>query len=223
MTIHRIPVAPRGAAGRAKAFFGLMIPRLGDIRDREPLLPPVVAAWIVSAGALLSLRPVFVGGASGGDAAAATMEVFFWALLALTPLIALVKAGLLAAGAWSVLAFGGVTARARQLLSVFLYGEAIMALRGVFAAVYTHVSLARGVARDALGSPVGLAGLVSPDQIALAAALQSVSLAHVAWATFIALALRETLDVSLRRSAVLAAGLWVAVAGASALRAVLTN
>ncbi len=213
---------PSAPESRVKTFFGLMVPSLRDIRRREPVLPPLLAAFVVSVGALLSLRPVFFGGASGEAADAVTAETMFWILIALAPVTTLVKAGLLAAFAWAALAFLSSGARLRPLLSVFLYGEALMALRGVFAGLYVHLTVALG-GRETLAGPIGLAALVSPDRPLLAAAAQSVSLAHLAWVVFLSLALREVFSMSLRRSASLAVGLWAAVVAAAVARASLVN
>jgi len=213
MTVRNFASVPREEP-RVRGFIGLLIPSLRDIRLRAPLAPPLVATWIVSAAALLSLRPLATAQSPSGEAVA---NVVFWAMVVLGPAAALAKAGLLAGATWAVLALGNAEARFRALLSVFLYGEALMALRGVAGALYLRWM----TPEDGSGTALGLSGLAPADSPALVAALQSVSVAHVAWTTFLALALRETLAMPLHRSAALAAGLWVAVVGVAAFRAFL--
>lgn len=218
MTIRGFASAARDES-QDRRFFRLLIPSLRDIRLREPLAPPIAAIWIVSAAAMLSLRPFAASQLPFGESAAVLV---FW-IVVLGPVGALFKAGLLAAATWAVLALGSAEARFRALLSVFLYGEALMALRGVAGALYLHWTMARQSPDEAPGTTLGLSALAPADNLALVAALQSVSIAHVAWTAFLALALRETLAMSLRRSAAMAAGLWAAVVGAAALRVFLAT
>lgn len=219
MTVRGAGAASQDDA-RDRGFFGLLIPRLRDIRLREPLLPPLVASWMVAAAALPSLRQVAAAQAPAGESAA---NLLYLMVVVLAPAATLAKAGLLAAATWAFLALGSAGARFRALLSVFLYGEALMALRGLAGALYHHWLVATRSPEEAPGVTLGLSAWASADHPALVAALQSVSLAHAAWTAFLALALRETLAMPLRRAAALAAGLWAAVVAIAALRVVLAS
>ncbi len=223
MKTRRSRAAAPERAPRVKTFFSLLIPSLDDIRDRAPLAPPLAAGWIVSAAAALSLRTLLLGGAAAQDgAAAAAGQVVFWAMTILAPVVLLTKAGLLTALAWSLLALLEREARFRQLLSIFLYGEAIVALRGVFGPLYLRLAGGAGEPSGAaLTNALGLSSLVSPDRPALVAAAQTVSLAHLAWAIFVSLAIGNALALRVRSAAALAAALWAAVVATAALRATL--
>lgn len=223
MTKHAYRAGAATPASRIKTFAGLVIPSLDDIRDRAPLAPPVVAAWIVAAAGALSMRPLLHAATQQDAAAAAVIGFVFWASVVFAPVVFLAKAGLLAALAWAILELFDVSeVRFRQLVSIFLYGEAIVALRNVFGALYLH--LAGGP--DALegGARVhvfGLSSFVSPDDPALFAATQSVSLAHLAWMAFVSLAVRKTISVRWSSAVAVATALWAVVVAVSALRATL--
>lgn len=223
MKKHSTCAAPPIRPSRITTFFSLLIPCLDDIRDRAPLAPPIVAAWIVTATAAFAMRPLLNAAVQQDDATAAVVEFAFWATTFFAPVIFSAKAGLLATFTWALLELLDLgRVRFRQLMSIFLYGEAIVALRHVFGALYLHVAgNAGGFDGENSIAAFGLASLVPSTRPALLAATQSISLAHLAWVAFVSLALGNMSLVRLRSAVAVAATLWAAVVAVAAFRAAL--
>ncbi len=206
---------------RAKRFAALLVPSFEDMRAFKPILPPLAVGWAFSLVGALGARPLLLGALEGQPpAAAATMELVLWLAAIAAPLIMLAKASLLAALGWAVMVLANAAPRVRTLFSVLLYGEAILMFQGVAVAVVVHLVTGGSVqSADDLQIPIGLAALVSPATPVLWAAAQSATVFHLAWAVFVAAALRRCVGFGGAASIALAAFFWGAVVAISAARA----
>ncbi len=120
-----------GAVAKVKYFFNMLVPGLDDIREHQPIVPPLVVGWVFVLISTVSLRPLMLSSLQGDQAALAQgMAVLMWMLALAAPLIQLLKAGLFAALAWAVLVLANSSRRIRPIFSVLLYGEAILAAQG---------------------------------------------------------------------------------------------
>lgn len=213
------PAGPPTVGRRLGLQLGLLVPGLDELRAHEPVLAPLVLMSAFSLTTGFAIQP-FVDAAAAGEPGRA-LGIFFWIIAVLAPLLAGVKALILAVLAWSGLVVLGRDLRLRPLVSVFLYGEAILALHGV--AITVGLTL-RGV--EAISSvedlyiPMGLDALVSLEEPVLQAVTQGTTPFHLAWAVFVAVALVKVVGLSRRAALVAAVGAWALVLSLDAVRAV---
>lgn len=206
--------------GRMVRFLALLVPSLDDIRQHEPIWPPLVAGWMFSVVAAFASRPLLlraVGGEQPGVASTVQFILLFAALVA--PLLMLLKAALLTAVAWSALALGSLESRIRPIFSVLMYGEAILMFQGVAVALLVYVATGGDVtsARD-LQLPLGLGAIVPPSMPMIWAMAQHVTVFHLAWFLFLVVAFRRCAGFGRGGSLALASLLWGAVLLFSAIR-----
>jgi len=85
-------------------FLNMLVPSLDDIREYQPIMPPLVIGWVFSLVAAFSLRPLVLSAMAtqGPEIAQGTLLVL-GAVAMIAPLIHLLKAGLLIALGWAVL------------------------------------------------------------------------------------------------------------------------
>ena len=205
---------------RARRFMALLVPGFEDMRRFNPVLPPLAAGWLFSLAGALGSRPLVLGAIQAEQpGAAATMELMLWLAVIAAPLVMLAKASLLTALGWAVLVLANAAPRLRPIFSVLLYGEAILMFQGVAVALLVHLTTGGDVtsAQD-LQLPLGMSALVSPSTPVLWAAAQSVTVFHLAWALFVAAALRRCAGLGGAASCALALFFWGAVLALTAAR-----
>lgn len=198
-----------------------------DLADRlestGALIRPLLWIWALTLTTVLAMQPL-VGAAyaSQPEALQATMRTGLWVVGVLSPVIAAVKAGILATVAWAVLVLTGMRApRPRSLVSAVLLGEVLLAVQGLWVAFILHL---RGTDRLAVPADLmvvtGLDALVTDPSSPLAALARGVSPFHVAWVVLLALLFAALARASWLRGAVAAATCWVVMVGVAVLRAV---
>ena len=210
---------PTGWA-RTRRFLALLVPGLDEIRQHEPVFPPLVAGWVFSVVAAIASRPLILRAVGGEQPAAASTIQFVLVLAALiAPLLMLLKALLLTAVGWAALTLVGVESRIRPLLSVLLYGEAILMFQGVAVVLLVHITTGGAVSSPQdLQLPLGLAAIVPPTMPVLWAVAQSATLFHLAWFVFLTMAFRRCVGPGRARAFGLASLMWGAVLLFAAIR-----
>lgn len=207
-----------------KHFLNMLIPSLDGIREHRPIVPPLVVGWVFSLVAAYSMRPLVWTAMEGQDPEVARGMIFLLGVVALVaPLIHLVKASLLTTVGWAVLVLTNSERRIRPILSVLLYGEAILAAQGVLIALYLHLTTGGSVASPAdLQVFPGLAAFVPATSPVLVAIAQVFSIGHVCWFAFLVMALRRCEAPEPRPSLGLAVFFWGVTVAFSAARAWVT-
>ena len=202
-------------------LLNMLVPSLDDIREHRPIVPPLIIGWVFSLVAAFSLRPLVLSAmASQGAEVARGTLVVLGAVALLAPLVHLLKAGLLTALGWAVLVLANSRRPVRPMLSVLLYGEAILAAQGVLQALYLHWATGGSPTSPAdLQANLGVAAFVPATNPGLLAVAQSFSVGHFLWFGFLVIALRRCDGPELRPSLGLALFFWgvmVAFSGAQA-------
>lgn len=218
-----------GASGRRilaalRHFLDMLVPSLDDIREHRPIVPPLVIGWAFSLVAAFSLRPLVLSAMASQGAEVAQGTLLVLGIVALmAPLVHLLKAGLLVALGWAVLVLANSQRRIRPMLSVLLYGEAILAAQGVLQALYLHYATGGSPTSPAdLQASLGLAAFVPATSPGLLAVAQSFSVGHFLWFGFLVIALRRCDGPELRPSFGLALFFWGVMVAFSAARAWVT-
>lgn len=220
-----------GAGGRVRRilaalrhFLNMLVPSLDDIREYRPIAPPLVIGWVFSLVAAFSLRPLVLSATAtqGPEIAQGTLLVL-GVVAVIAPLIHLLKAGLLIALGWAVLVLANSKRRIRPMLSVLLYGEAILAAQGVLQALYLHLATGGATTSPAdLQANLGLAAFVPATSPGLLAVAQSFSVGHFLWFGFLVMALSRCDGPERRPSLGLALFFWGVMVAFSAARAWVT-
>jgi hypothetical protein len=181
----------------------------------------MILVGVLSVAAAAGMQPMVGAAFSGGPSGVGTgMQSWLWLLAALSPVLALAKAAVLGAAAWAVLVLVGEGARFLVVASAFLYGEVILALQGVWIAAVLH---ARGV--GSVSGPIdlrvfsGIAELLGDVHPALIALTQGASIFHLAWITFLSLALASAATTTRTRGFAAALTAWSLATAAGAIRA----
>lgn len=214
----------RRVLARLRHFVNMLIPSLDDMRVHTPIVPPLIVGWVFSLAAAFSLRPLLQG-LMGDQGAEVTQAMMFmvWLFALIAPVVQLLKAGLLTALGWAVLVLTNSERRIRPILSVLLYGEAILAAQGVLLALYLHLTTGGSVASPAdLQVSLGLAAFVPATSPFLLAIVQVISIGHVCWFGFLLVALRRCDAPEPRPSLGLALFFWGVTVAFSAARAWIT-
>ncbi len=214
----------RRVLARLRHFANMLIPSLDDIREHRPIVPPLVVGWVFSLAAAFSLRPLLLSlmGDQGAEVTR-TMMFMVWLLALIAPVVQLLKAGLLTALGWAVLVLTNSERRIRPILSVLLYGEAILAAQGVLLALYLHLTTGGSVASPSdLQVSLGLAAFVPVTSPFLVAIAQVFSIGHFCWFAFLVMALRRCDGPEVRPALGLALFFWGVTMAFSAARAWVT-
>ena len=214
----------RRVLARLRHFVNMLIPSLDDIRVHMPIVPPLVVGWVFSLAAAFSLRPLLLS-LMGDQGAEVTrgMVLMLWLLALIAPVVQLLKAGLLTALGWAVLVLTNSERRIRPILSVLLYGEAILAAQGVLLALYLHLTTGGSVASPTdLQVSLGLAVFVPATSPFLVAIAQAFSIGHFFWFAFLVMALRRCNGPEVRPAVGLALFFWGVTVAFSAARAWIT-
>ena len=204
-----VPARCRVAVTR---FFGHLVPSMDDIRTHRPILAPVVAGWLLAFASAWSLWPFMTRALPPEQAEA--VGTLFWGSAVLAPFLMLAKAGVLAVVGWALLILANSERRLRSLYSVLLYGEAILAAQGVFAAILLRATTGGAVrSPEELKAALGLAALVPASSPVLQAAASGFTLMHAAWFAFLYVGFRRAVDLGRLPACVLTAFFWLAMLG----------
>ena len=214
----------RRVSASLRHLVNMLVPSLDDIRVHRPIVPPLVVGWVFSLTAAFSLRPLLQS-LMGNQGAEITQGMIFmvWLVALISPVVQLLKAGLLTALGWAVLVLTNSERRIRPILSVLLYGEAILAAQGVLLTLYLHLSTGGSVASPAdLQVSLGLAALVPATSPFLLAIAQAFSIGHFFWFAFLVMALRRCDGPDARPALGLALFFWGVTVAFSAARVWIT-
>ncbi len=219
----RVPVGgARGGAGLMDRIASLVLPRISDLGAPGTLLAPVVIVSLLSLLALAGLEPVLGAAAGQGEAVASVMRSSVRLLALLAPVFTMIRGGALSCVAWAVLVLIGAAPRFRCVASAVLYGEAVLALQGLWISLVLQVRAAGGtLSRHQLHVASGLDGLGVPSSPAVAALVQGLSVFHLVWLLLLCLAFAHAATTTRLRGAVAALAVWSLVVGLTVLRAAL--
>lgn len=217
VVLDRQPAAPPPPA---PSWVERLLPSFEDIRVNAPMLAPIAIASFVTVVGATAMRPAFRHALGGAPGAAAGVEFLLWFSALVTPLLALGKALALGAMAWAVLVLSGREVPFRPVVSLLLYGEAILASASLYLAGVYYL---RGV--ETLRTPADLQVVQGIDLFVpsasptVAAMLQTGSLFHIVWFGFLALGLTKVARVSRGLGVTAAVVLWAALVAFAGLRA----
>jgi hypothetical protein len=216
-------VGTANSHGWAVRQLNLLIPTMEEIRDHRPILPALVVGWLFTITAAFAIRPIVWSAFSGEQAQLGqAVSTWMWVVALFAPAAFLVKALLLTGITWSVAVLMGQAPRVLRLFSVFLYGEAILAVQGVLVVLFLHM---RGLDRlrepADLSVPMGIDALIRPESPVLMAIAQNMSAIHVVWFAFVAVALRRAVCLERPQAVGAAVFAWGCIALFAAARAAL--
>lgn len=204
---------------RLQSKLGLLLPGFDEIREHRPVAAPLVLVSVLSVTAAFSIQP-FVSGFLPGEVSRGLAAVL-WIAAIFSPVLAGGKALLLAVLSWSGLVLVGRDVRLRLLASLFLYGEAILALHGVAMVSVLHLRGPEAVSTiEDLYVPMGLEGFVPAGAPVLEALARGGTAFHLTWFLFLAVALVRVAGLSPRVASVVAGGAWALALSLAAIRAV---
>jgi hypothetical protein len=197
---------------------------MAELRERRPILPPLVLGWILSVLATWTLAPlVEVALAEQLEGPTGVVEGWLWLVAALAPLLQGGRALLWAAAAWALVTLAAREVSFRSLFSVFLYGEVLAAAYSVLLALYFQWSVAPGVAGRTFEDPLSLARLVPFSHGAWGGVVEHLALVHLGWTVFVAVAGHRVLGLARREAWTLALTLWLGSVAVDAARIVLNG
>lgn len=206
--------------GRLDRIARLVGPPTGTLGDAGTIVSPlllVFAASLVSAAAAWTWASSAPPGS--GAALLGRSGYLVWLLALAAPVGAALKGILFAAVAWAVLVLVGGRPRARALVSALFYGEAILAVQGLWVTGATLAwSLPAPGPGGALPVPSGLDAWVGAESGAFLTVAQNVTPFHLAWIIFLTLAFTRQGAVSWRRGLGTAVLLWGMTTGLALLR-----
>ena len=198
----------------------LCVPTLEEIGTLQPLgLPLLLVAVLLTTAALLTGSLLPYAFRESPPAVVASLRLWFLLLGVLSPVLALLRAGVATGVVWSILTLGGRSVSPRGLLSLLLYGEIILALQGAVIA-----TTARILGPDRLHSPqdllvpTGLDLVFTPEGPLLQALVTQLSLFHLAWFLFLSAGIPVVTNTSRRVGVAVALLLWTLSIGIGLLR-----
>jgi len=211
--------APIGVVDR---IAGWVLPPFGSLGSRATLVAPlaiVLGVSLATAAGTQAWGWALAAGAAGPPPE--VLRAWIWVIAWASPVIAVVKGGVLALAAWAVLVLIGAPSGFRPVIAALLYGEAILSLQGPALLLTLHVQ--GGPRPGGAPVPTGLDVLVDPSHPVLFALARGLTPFQLAWVGFLALALAACAGTSRRRGLVVSAALWSMVVALAALRAILTR
>lgn len=197
-----------------------IFPPMASLGERGTLVSPLVVIFVVSVATAAAMRAL--GWAAVGDAPiAAALQKWLLVIAALAPVMALVKAAVLAIVVWSVFTLLGATAPSRAILSSLLYGEALLALQ---APVLLAVLAIQGGPREgAFPTALGLDAFVDPGHPVLLAIARGFTPFQIVWVAYLALAFASCASMSRAKGTAVSGTLWALLTGLGVLRAFLVS
>ncbi len=171
----------------------LLVPGWSDIRERRPLLAPLLLGWVFVALSTWSAHSFVLEALPPGSEGIRSMIVASLVLVAVfAPLLALVRAAGLALVTWASSTLLGAHRDLRELLSIFLYGDCLRALLATLLVLWFHaVAVTTGRPPTSLTDPLSLAGIVPSSHVGLLPLLNMISVGGAVWVVYTFLALRR--------------------------------
>jgi len=180
---------------------------------------PLVLILVASVAMAVATRGL--GWNAGSDEPiVATLQRWIIVIAAFAPVVALIKAAVLAAVVWSLLVLLGTSPPMKPMLSALLYGEALLALQ---APCLLLVIVARGGPDGGALPSLGLDAFVDPGHPILAAIAGGFTPFQIAWVAYLALAFASSARTSRTRGLVASGALWALITALGALRAFLAT
>jgi len=210
--------------------------RAGDVANGGPDSGAVALPWwacpspiaslgvvaLVSLAAALAIRPLAISAFGDATGALRTFLFALWLSGFLSPIVALVQAAALSAIGWATLAMASAPPRFSRLFTLFLGGQAILALSGLWIAAVLWVRGGAHLTQPAdLAVPQGLDIFFSPTSPVLLAIAQTASVVHVAWFLFLVVGLPRATGMSRRAALAVGIAAWDSLVAAAAVRALL--
>ncbi len=214
--VHRPPPPPGWWHRQAQ----LCAPTLEEIGTIRPVgLPLLLVAVLLTGAALLTGTLIPYAFRESPPAVVAGLRTWFLILGLLSPILALLRAGLATGVVWSVLTLGGHPVRTRGVFSLLLYGEIILALQGAVIAVTARIlGPARLHSPRDLLIPTGLDLLITPDGPLMQTLVSHLSLFHLAWFLLLSTGIPIVTNTSRRAGVAVALLLWILSLGVGLLR-----
>lgn len=205
----RRPSPPGGIPGRLGRWVELTVPTMVELREKRPVVPPLLLGWVLSLLATWTLAPlVETALAEQLDGPAGFVQGWMWLLAALAPVVQSGQALLWATVAWALLTLASREGSFRSLFSVFLYGEVLVAAHGVLLALYFQWTQAPGTANRSFVDPLSLAAIVPSNHGFWAGLVEHLAVVDVVWTGFVAVAGLRVLGLARGEAWVLALALW---------------
>jgi hypothetical protein len=187
----------------------------------SPLASLSIVAF-VSLAAAFAIRPMAISAFRDATGALSTFLFALWLSGFLSPIVALLQAAALAAIGWATLAIASAPPRFSRLFTLFLAGQAILALSGLWIAAVLWARGAAHLTQPAdLAVPQGLDIFFSPTSPVLLAIAQTASIVHVAWFLFLVVGLPRATGISRRAALAVGIAAWDSLVAAAAVRALL--
>lgn len=222
MTETSLPTVSSAAApdGWLDRIAKLVGPPTGTLGDAGTIVSPLLLVFAVS---LVSAAAAWTWASSAPPGSGAALlgrsGYLVWLLALAAPLGAALKGLLFASMAWAVLVLLGGRPTARPLISALFYGEAILAVQGLWVTGAALVwSLPAPGPGSALPVPSGLDAWVGASSGTLLTVAQNVTPFHLAWVIFLTLAFTRQGAVSWKRGLGTAVLLWGLSTGLAILR-----
>lgn len=214
--VHR-PPPPPGWWHRQLRFCAPTLEEIGAFRPVG--FPLLLVAVLLTSAAVLTGTLIPYAFRESPPAIVASLRTWFLLLGILSPILALLRAGLATGVVWSVLTLGGHLVRTRGVFSLLLYGEVILALQGAVIATTARVlGPGRLHSPQDLLIPTGLDLLVTPDGPLMQALVSQLSLFHVAWFLLLSAGIPIVTGTSRRVGVAVALLLWSLSIGVGLLR-----
>jgi hypothetical protein len=202
--------------------FAFNVRTVDTIRSRAPIGAPLLVVAAANFTTALFMWPLFSETLARDSQAMVGLVAFlFWLTAVFSPALALTRALPLAVTGWSVAAVVGERARLRHLVSVLLFGEVLLLIRGALDVVVLHLRRLAGPLTPAdLAVRWGLDLVIDARSPVGVAILQDTSIFHFLWIAFLYKALSSAADLSRASAFVVTGGLWTALVGLDIVRAI---
>jgi len=216
---HPTPAHSGSPALRLFRWLELMLPTMNEIRTRRPAAQPLVLGWALHILTVWLTVPLVAIALAGRPASAASLvQGWMWAMAALAPFILGGRALLWAVATWALLALGSRVNSARVLMSIFLYGEVLLAVHGLLLALFFQWTAEPGAVGLSFADPLSLAAYVPSDHGPWGGLVKHLSLVQAVWVAYVGLAGRRVLGLGTRGAWTLALTLWVGTVALSTVR-----
>lgn len=192
------------------------------IRSRAPIGAPLLVVAAANVTMALFMWPLFSETlARDSQAIIGFVAFLFWLTAVFSPVLVLTRVLPLAVTGWSVAAVVGERVHVRHLVSVLLFGEVLLLIRGALDLVVLHLRRLSGPLNPAdLVVRWGLDLVIDARSPVGVAILQDTSIFHLLWMAFLYKALSSGADLSRASAFVVTGGLWTALVGLDVVRAI---
>jgi len=190
------------------------------LRDRAPLLAPLVLVAVLTAASVVAMAPLVRSAYAGHTALLATVYFGMGLVAVLSPLTTLLKCAVLGGAAWAVLALTGAEVRYRAAVSLLAYAQTILAAQAAWVVALLWL---RGPGR--IGAPedlvltTGLDVFVADRTSPLAVLAHAIDPFQLLWVTAVALGFAGLARTGRGRGALAAVAVWALAVAVPVIRA----